>query len=169
MQTFWGHLANKMWRVHAAYARKSISFVCMFVGVQACMCVDPTCVMLWGTSVSQWASLKACQQRQTLPTRVRSHVCACTLKPSKCSRLRRNPSTLLKRHTSSAAIFLSPSISHKFSFSAHSVNSELCFPPHIGVSDFSPFSVFLWHWITASAHYLFAGYLLSDMIIHVYL
>ena len=37
----------------------------------------PFCVMRGGTSVSQWASLKAHQQRQVLPARVRSHVCAC--------------------------------------------------------------------------------------------
>lgn len=37
----------------------------------------PFCVMRGGTSVSQWASLKAHQQRQALPTRVRSHVYAC--------------------------------------------------------------------------------------------
>ena len=37
----------------------------------------PFCVMRGGTSVSQWASLKAHQQCQVLPARVRSHVCAC--------------------------------------------------------------------------------------------
>lgn len=69
-----------------------------------------------------------------------ARVCACTLKPSKCSRLRRAPSTWLKRHTSSAAIFLSPSLSHYFSFSSLSTASFL---PHIGVNGFSPFLVFL--------------------------
>lgn len=89
--------------------------VCRCAGVR----VRGDYVMRWGTSVSQWASLKADQQRQTLPTRVRSHVCSCTLKPSKCSRLWRDPSTWLKHHTSSVSICLlllsfCLTLSHKF-------------------------------------------------------
>ena len=129
------------------------------------MCLHPICVMLWGTSVSQWASLKAYQhrQQQTLPMRVRLHVCACTLKPSECSRLQRDPSTWLNHHTS----FCLP-LFH-INSSCQSVDSECCFPPRFGVSCFSPFPVFFLHTQTHTRSLTICteGLFYSGMSMHV--
>lgn len=143
MQIFWAHLVEKTWQHSAAYARKYYILLCMTVGVcvhvgthvrGSCLCDAMRNVCL-PVGLSQGVPAMANAANEGAFARV----CACTLKPSKCSRLRRAPSTWLKRRTSSAAIFLSPSLSHNFSFSSLSTASFL---PHIGVSGFSPLQVF---------------------------
>lgn len=138
---------------------------------------DSECV--WECTVCAWIPLWWCIEKRLSPSRsflrrsgnaehrqrgrTFARVCACTLKPSKCSQLKRNPRTWLKRHTSSVAIFLS--LSHNFLFSSHSLSRELRSPPSAGVSDFSLFS----STFTAQISALFAHkmcFILSEMCVH---
>lgn len=71
-----------------------------------------------GVSATPWAANKGAFAR----------VCVCTLKPSKCSWLLRDPSTWLKRHTSLVAIFPSPSLWYVFYYSSHLIKRVRFYP-----------------------------------------
>lgn len=126
---FRGHLVKKHWTV--LHARESCSGdalrnVCLPVG-------HSLGAPATQNAASEGVYLHVC-------------VCACTLKPSKCSQLKRDPRTWLKRHTSSVAIFPSPSCLHKFLLSSPSLSWALRYPPSSGVGDSSPScSTFLAH------------------------